>query len=167
MGKTTTELTDTQFKRAKIRDKEYNLSDGKGLQLRIKPTGSKTWLFNYVEPHSRKRTNVKLGEYPDLSLAAARRKRNDYRALLAEGTDSRAHEADQSRLKAEAGANTLKAVADKWFAIKSHEITKGYAEDVYNSLASLVKRMCFESSSLLNVSPLVVSSAVNLSYPAF
>ena len=138
VGNSTAALTDTQIKRARARNKEYNLSDGKGLQLRIKPTGSKTWLFNYVKPLSGKRTNVKIGKYPDLTLAEARQKRSKYRALLAAGTDPQIHEAEQARTRAEAGANTLNSVADKWFAIKSHEISPCYAEDLYNSLVNHV-----------------------------
>jgi hypothetical protein len=109
-------------KELKIKGSEYNLSDGKGLQLRIKPSGSKIWLLNYPRPLTKKRTNVKLGEYPDLSLASARKKRNRFRELLAEGVDPQDYEANQARLKSDANANTLKAVADKWFSIKSHEI---------------------------------------------
>lgn len=138
MANSTSELTDTQVKRAKIKEAEYNLSDGKGLQLRIKPSGSKVWLFNYARPTTKKRTNVKLGEYPDLSLSGARKKRNRYRALLAEGVDPQVHEANKALLESDAIANTLKAVADKWFSIKSHDISEAYALDVYNSLANHV-----------------------------
>lgn len=136
MANSTSELTDTQVKRAKVKKSEYNLSDGKGLQLRIKPSGSKVWLFNYARPATKKRTNIKLGEYPDLSLASARKKRNNYRALLAGGIDPQVYESSQAQLESEAISNTLKAVADKWFSIKSHDITEAYAADVYNSLAN-------------------------------
>ena len=34
-------LSDTEIKTAKPKDKEYNLTDGSGLQIRIKPNGSK------------------------------------------------------------------------------------------------------------------------------
>lgn len=50
MAKTTKQLSDTEIRRAKPRAKEYNLADGKGLYLRIKPIGSKLWLFNYTRP---------------------------------------------------------------------------------------------------------------------
>ena len=45
MAKTTKQLTDTEVKTAKAKDKEYNLADGKGLALRVKPTGTKTWIL--------------------------------------------------------------------------------------------------------------------------
>ena len=38
-------LTDTQIRNAKVENKEYNLSDGAGLYLRIKTNGSKCWIL--------------------------------------------------------------------------------------------------------------------------
>ncbi|MEH8046265.1 preprotein translocase, partial [Gallibacterium anatis] len=39
MPKVIKPLTNTEVDKAKIKDKEYNLTDGQGLILRIKPTG--------------------------------------------------------------------------------------------------------------------------------
>ena len=72
MAKTTSPLTNTEVKQAKAREKEYNLADGHGLCLRVKPIGSKIWLFNYSRPYTKKRANLSLGSYPDLSLPVAR-----------------------------------------------------------------------------------------------
>jgi len=49
MAKITKPLTNTDVKQAKAKPKEkvYTLSDGGGLQLRIKPNGSKLWLLDY------------------------------------------------------------------------------------------------------------------------
>ncbi|HHF0443869.1 TPA: integrase arm-type DNA-binding domain-containing protein [Haemophilus influenzae] len=51
------------------------------------PSGSKSWRFNYARPLTGKRTKIALGGYPELSLADARAKREEYRALLAKGID--------------------------------------------------------------------------------
>ncbi|WP_281648176.1 hypothetical protein [Parendozoicomonas sp. Alg238-R29] len=40
MPRQTTHLTATQIKQAKLQDREYNLADGKGLALRVKPTAT-------------------------------------------------------------------------------------------------------------------------------
>ncbi len=48
MPRTTKPLTNTEVERSKPKEKEYSLSDGNGLTLRIKPNGSKPWLFNYI-----------------------------------------------------------------------------------------------------------------------
>ena len=71
MARQTTQLNATQVSQAKPKDKEYNLADGQGLMLRIKPTGSKLWLFNYTHPHTKKRQNISLGSFPTISLADA------------------------------------------------------------------------------------------------
>ena len=140
MANSTTPLTDTQIRRKAPQAKECNLSDGGGLQLRIKPSGSKTWLFNYPRPGTRKRTNMKLGTYPSLSLADARRRKEEYKSLLEHGIDPQEFRSEQVRERAEAGENTLKRVTDKWFAIKvkKDKLTEDYAEDLYNSLANHV-----------------------------
>ena len=67
MAKTTKPLTNTEVKQAKPKEKEYNLADGNGLYLRIKPIGSKIWLFNYSRPYTKKRANLSLGAYPEIN----------------------------------------------------------------------------------------------------
>ncbi|MPV87025.1 integrase arm-type DNA-binding domain-containing protein, partial [Ostreibacterium oceani] len=91
MAKLVTPLTDSKIKNSKPKDKEYNLSDGAGLSLRIKPNGTKLWLLNYVRPKTNKRTNLKLGIYPEVALAKARERRQFYRGLLADGIDPQNH----------------------------------------------------------------------------
>ena len=55
-------LTAKQVEHAKPKEKEFNLADGGGLYLRIKPNGNKVWLFNYYRPHDKKRrANLKIG----------------------------------------------------------------------------------------------------------
>ncbi len=44
----TNPLTNTEVKQAKPKDKVYKLSDGNGLQLRIRPSGGKSWLLDYI-----------------------------------------------------------------------------------------------------------------------
>jgi len=87
MARTTKPLTNTEVKQAKPKEKEYSLVDGDGLALRVKPNGSKLWIFNFYRPYTKKRTNMGFGTYPDVSLAGARRKREDARALLAKDID--------------------------------------------------------------------------------
>lgn len=86
MARTVKPLSDTQVKNAKPQDKIYKLSDGAGLQLKIFPNGSKTWILDYIKPTTQKRTNLSLGSYPAVSLKAAREKRQECRELLAKST---------------------------------------------------------------------------------
>ena len=85
MAKKVQPLTDTEIKQAKPKEKEYNLGDGDGLSLKIKPIGTKLWRFSYYHPVSRKRLNISFGKYPNLSLAKARTKADAEAEKLEEG----------------------------------------------------------------------------------
>jgi integrase len=134
MARTTKPLTDTEAKQAKPKEKEYNLADGQGLYLRVKPNGSKLWLFNYTRPYSKKRANLGLGQYPIVTLAKARESRRLNLELLSENIDPGAHRLEQERLKGEANENTFKRVADDWFEVKKSKVTTAYGDDIYRSL---------------------------------
>ena len=78
-------LSDMKVRKTEIREKPYKLSDGGGLFLLVKPNGSKLWQQKY-RYHGKERL-LSHGQYPDVSLAEARRKRDEARSLLAEGGD--------------------------------------------------------------------------------
>ncbi len=46
MPRATTPLNDTQIRSAKPTNKEYVLSDTQGLGLRVRPSGTKEWIFS-------------------------------------------------------------------------------------------------------------------------
>lgn len=63
-------LTDRAVRNLRATDKEVLLSDGDGLYIRVRPTGSKTWVRrSQIGGKSKKLT---LGEYPAMGLAEAR-----------------------------------------------------------------------------------------------
>jgi integrase len=130
----TNPLTNTEVKQAKPKDKVYKLADGNGLQLRIKPTGSKTWLLDYIKPHTKKRSSIGLGIYPHVTLADARKLRNEARELLAKSIDPKDHKDQLTNLRKDEHSNTLLLIAQGWFKIKKSEISEDYAEDVWRSL---------------------------------
>lgn len=133
MARITKPLTNTEVKQAKPKDKEYNLSDGNGLQLRVKPNGSKLWLFNYYRPFTKKRANLSMGIYPSLGLADAREKAQSYRELLSQDIDPQEHKANFEESQQEAHANTFEHVAAKWMEVKRSKITPDYADDIWRS----------------------------------
>ena len=63
-------LSDTQARRTRPGDKDRFLSDGRGLYLRIRPNGNRTWMLK--TQRGGKTTWATLGTYPALSLAQAR-----------------------------------------------------------------------------------------------
>lgn len=122
MPRTIPPLNNTKIDKAKPKSSQYSLSDGNGLFLRIMPSGNKIWLFNYVKPSDQKRTNLKIGIYPEFSLAQARSKREEYRALLAQGIDPQEKIKVDEQTISNRLENVFFTVAQKWKEKKAAEI---------------------------------------------
>ena len=65
-------LTEAACKAAKPKAKLYYLNDGAGLRLRIRPDGSRTWIYRYRLAGNEMSSG--LGAYPQVSLQIARTK---------------------------------------------------------------------------------------------
>jgi hypothetical protein len=78
-------LTDVVIKSTNAVAKPRKLFDGAGLYLLIMPSGGKYWRLKYRFGGNEK--SLSLGIYPDVTLAAARRLRDEARALLAAGVN--------------------------------------------------------------------------------
>jgi integrase len=138
MARTVAPLTNTQVKQSKPKDKQYKLSDGGGLQLRVKPTGSKSWILDYFKPITKKRSYMGFGTFPEVSLAQARERRVEAKELLAQGIDPREHKADQQRDKQLVASHILKNVATDWFAIKKTKIAESTAKSLWRNFENHV-----------------------------
>lgn len=136
MPRTVPQLTHSKIQNAKPKTSEYSLCDGQGLYLRVRVNGSKSWIFNYSNPFTKKRTNLSLGQFPALSLSQARELRQEHLQLLARRIDPKSHREETQRNDAVAHQNTLSAVADRWIKTKRGALSAGYAMDVMNSLAN-------------------------------
>ena len=134
MGKIVTPLNDTQIKSAKEQGKDYTLSDGQGLQMRVKTNSSKLWVFKYTQPFTKKRTNISFGKYPDVSLKQARAMRSDAHSLLAKDIDPKVHKEELVSQKKEALENTFGVLAEKWLVLKRQQVKPETAEKSYQSL---------------------------------
>jgi len=134
MARQTKPLNNTQIKQAKAQEKEYNLADGQGLSLRIKPNSTKTWLFNYYRPHSKKRVNISFGPYPDLGLADARTKRDEARKLLAQNIDPKEYRDTHHQQKSLETSQTLELIAHDWLQVKKSKVSDDHATDIWRSL---------------------------------
>ena len=121
MARQTTSLTNTQIKQAKPRDSEFSLHDGQGLSLRIRPNGSKTWMFNYYVPILKKRTKVSFGVYPEVSLSLARQRREQARELLAQGIDPKAYRQEQVFNERSKLESTFEAYGREYLSIKEKQ----------------------------------------------
>jgi len=129
-----TRLSELKIKSAKPRDKDYVLSDGDGLQLRVRSNGSTLWNFNYRHPVTKKRINMGLGTYPEVSLALARKRTIEARELLAQGADPKENRNAVEQTKRAATEHTFENVAAAWFELKKDVVTVPYSEDIWRSL---------------------------------
>ncbi len=106
-------LSDLKIRKAKQRDKSYRLSDGLGLHIQIQPTGSKLWHFRYQ--FMGKEKLLSLGQYPSVSLAEARSKRDDAKKLLADGIDPSVQKKLDSIDAHVKARMTFKEIADEYY----------------------------------------------------
>lgn len=101
-------------------EKLIKLSDGGGLQLWITPAGSKLWHLAYRDSQG-KQKKLALGKYPAVSLADARRKRDEAKTLLAAGIDPGQQRKLDKITKALSDAATFDTVAEEYLAKKIRE----------------------------------------------
>ncbi|MBT1827740.1 tyrosine-type recombinase/integrase [Enterobacter bugandensis] len=103
-------LTDRAIVHAKPCGKPYKLSDSHGLYLQVNPNGSKRWYIKYR--FVKKEKKLALGPYPLLTLAQARRMREEAQLLLISGIDPSAHrKAERLAMTPE---HTFESVAREW-----------------------------------------------------
>lgn len=134
MARITRPLTNNEILKAKPREKDFTLHDGDGLFLLVKTSGKKLWRFRYQRPVSSSRTNLSLGSYPALTLAAARQIRDQHLATLAQGMDPQLLQEQASEQRQIELDSIFSTVAANWFQIKSRSVTEDYAKDIWRSL---------------------------------
>lgn len=102
-------LTDAKIRAIKANKTIQKLSDEKGLQLWVSPAGNRVW--NLAYRFDGKQKKLSIGAYPEIGLADARRRRDEARALLAEGIDPAEQKKRLLASGAEARANTFQSIA--------------------------------------------------------
>lgn len=107
-------LTDIAIRQAKPADKTYNLSDGAGLNVSIRPSGKKVWICRfYIKGKAGLFT---IGEYPGIKLSDARIKREEIKAQAKQGINPNDTKRI-NRLKDEAiRNNTFQRIAEDWYS---------------------------------------------------
>ena len=88
MSKYVLRLTDALIKQAAPKDKLYKLSDGAGLYIEVKPSGSKIWRMKYRQQGGGENA-LTFGRYPEVSIAKAREHRLAAHQMLERQQDPR------------------------------------------------------------------------------
>ncbi len=112
-------LTESAIKAAKPREKDWKLSDEKGLFLLITKGGSKLWRVKFRINGKEKKLSV--GAYPEIGLKDARQIRDKARSDLARGVDP-ARRKQARKIAAKVGAaNSFEAVAEEFLEKRAKE----------------------------------------------
>lgn len=102
-------LSDTAIRSAKPAERPFKLSDGGGLHLLVQPNGTKLWRLKYR--FGSKEKLLSFGPYPSTGLADARKRRDQAKRLLSEGSDPSEHKRKERLAAAVAQRNTFGEVA--------------------------------------------------------
>lgn len=125
MARQLNKLSANEVKNAKGSGKIRKLADGGGLTLVIKGE-SKYWWLRYRFAGNEK--TLSLGSYPQVSLADARKARDEAKGLLKQNIDPSAHRQQESTQRASDGENTFRALCEDWYQQKhSAEVTESHA----------------------------------------
>lgn len=137
-------LTDTFVRQVKPSGKAAGDShaDGGGMYLLVKPSG-KYWRMDYR--FAGKRKTLALGVYPAVTLAQARRRRDDAKAQLADGVDPSVSKREEKLARKMVAENTFEKVAMQWLhatAADRKEITQQKVQtwlekDIFPSIGKL------------------------------
>lgn len=119
-------LTDAQIRTAKLGPKIQKLYDGSGLFVQVMPAGQKYWRLKYR--FNGKEKLLALGVYPTVTLAMARKKRDEARAKLADGVDPNEAKKIEKRTAKLNADNTFEAVALDWLEERKSIVEIGQHE---------------------------------------
>ena len=117
-------LTDTRIRNAKPSVKPYKLSDGGGMYLLITSDGARYWRLDYR--FAGKRRTLALGIYPFVTLASARVRREEARALLTQNIDPSAAKKLTKRALKLASDSTFEAVIREWIDSQRNRLATRY-----------------------------------------
>jgi Integrase len=116
-------LSDTTVRQARITGTDYTIGDTDGLALNVTARGGKIWRFRYYWAGVQKR--MSLGSYPQISLKEARARRDEARALVAQGINPYEHRKQQRRAVHAAKEHTFEAVFNQWVEFRRLSLKEG------------------------------------------
>ena len=138
----TNKLTELAIKRAKPKDKQYKLTDGDSMYLRIYPDGKKYWQLQFR--FEGKQKVLSFGKWPNVKLPEARASRYEANKKIKEGINPLDEKRFRSSLHIENFVKnkrleeikgwTFQQVAQEWHVRQETLWTKEYSKVVFSSL---------------------------------
>jgi len=105
-------LKDVQIRALRAAQRPFKKADGKGLYVEVSPTGSKLWRYKYRYAGKEKR--LTFGAHPEVTLAEARRRREEARAKLEQGIDPGLEKKQKKAAAKVSAENSFEAVANEY-----------------------------------------------------
>ena len=132
-------LTDIAIRNAKARLKPYKMADALGLFVLVQPSGGKLWRLKYrVDGREKK---LGFGTYPEVSLADARKRRDEAREQIAANKDpSREKQRAKVRQRAEA-MNTFAIISAEYCAKRKSDGQNGWSPATAKRSEYLLSRL--------------------------
>ena len=161
MPRIVTKLNAMQVKALKPKEKAYTKADGNGLQLLIKPNGTKLWEFIYTSPTLLKRRKTSFGTYPKISLANARDERDENIIKIRKGIDPLEEKQALKQTKEEAKAkaeNTFKKIALE--RLEKQKDT--FSEAHYKRTINAFKNDCFKYIGDKNIDEVTAKDLIKI-----
>ena len=134
-------LTDAQVRRIKPLEKKKRYADEKGLYLEVTPSGGRFWRLKYR--FNGRESTLTIGSYPEISLAQARRTRDEARIQLYKNIDPNAIKND--RLQQTDEGKLFKVLAMEWMADRKAVIKEAtylrdlsvFEKDIFPALGNM------------------------------
>lgn len=120
-------LTNATVKAARPAARPYKMGDAGGLYLYVRPSGRRTWRMKFR--FDRREKLLTFGDFPDLSLGAARELRDGAREQLRRGVDP-----SSAGAEVPAAATTFEQLARQWHERRRPRWSSAHAGDVIASL---------------------------------
>jgi integrase len=122
------QLTDLKLRNLETRDKPYKVADGNGLFVLVSPSGLRAWRWKYR--FAGKEKVLPLGKYPDVTLADARRARDEARNKLLADVDPAEERRDAKFALLAAHESSFETVARAWHKVWAPTKHQRYSDDV-------------------------------------
>ncbi len=129
-------LTELALKNFKPKEKLYREADSNGLCIEVTPTGSKLWRYRFY--YRGKAQMMSLGKYPAVSLAQARKLRDEAKEILDTGRHPKLYKKAQKLRVALEGDNTFEKIACMWMELKQKRLNEKYATQSMDRLKKYV-----------------------------
>ena len=125
-------LTDPKIRQAKPKDKDYKLSDAKGMFLLVTKKGAKYWRLKYRSSGKEKR--LAIGVYPRVTLKSARKACEASKDYLQQGIDPSQAKKAKKIEQVQSQLNNLEAISREWHTQQSKKWSDSYAVKVIRAM---------------------------------